>query len=434
MKRKIIAVLLLFHLFVSTSAAAFAAEPSLENSVNLDQLVAHAMEMYLELEGRYDSVTPLDSNALSIGFLQWHGVAALKLMKQICEADPEQAKTVLGSALYNEILQTPLWSSENGNGWRTRVLSEAEADAIRTLISSDIGIRCQNQYARELILEEAQHGWNRGVRTEAALLYYCAAENQYGVGNISYFMQYVRTTMGITEEDSINSLDEFHNAVLEAADSYSSIRNYLGSRKRVYNFIVNTLQLPAGSDCNPTPFLDLPAPGHWARTAIEWAWLHDPQITSGTSPNSFSPDALLTRAEALTFLWAASGKPEPKETQMPFQDVSKRAYYYKVVLWAVENDITSGTSPTTFSPKAPVQRGDMLTCLWAAFGREFPEETENPFSDVRAKRYYYRAVIWAVANDILVGNEGGDRPDKLFPKTPCTRAYAVTYLYRLFQQ
>ena len=118
---------------------------------------------------------------------------------------------------------------------------------------------------------------------------------------------------------------------------------------------------------------------------------------------------------------------------MPFQDVSRRACYYRAVLWAVENNITSGTTPTTFSPENPVQRGDMLTFLWAAFGREFPEETENPFSDVRAKRYYYRAVIWAVANDILVGNEGGDRPDKLCPKAPCTRAYAVTYLYCLFR-
>ena len=431
MKRKIIAVLLSLCLCAALSPGALAAEATLESSVNVDQLLAHAMQMYLELEGRYDSVTPKDSNALSIGFMQWHGVAALNLMKRICATDPELSKSTLGSALYNEILQTPLWSSTNGNGWKNRVLSAAEAAAIRTLISSDVGITCQNQYANELILEEAQHGWNRGVRTESALLYYCTVENQYGVGNVAYFMQYVRTTMGIGEGDTINSLDEFHNAVLEAANSYSSIRNYLGGRKKVYNYLVNVLQLPSGPDVNPTPFEDLPAPGHWARDAIEWAYLN--QITGGTSDTAFSPDGTVTRAEAVTFLWAATGRPGHSTEEIPFRDVKKRHWAYDAVMWAVENGITGGTAPSTFSPKVTVLREDMLTFLWAAFGHEVPVETENPFSDVSPGKYYYNAVLWAVANGVLVGNEGGDEPTLLLPKTPCSRAYVVSYLYNLFQ-
>ena len=143
MKRKIIAVFLILCLCAALCPGALAAEASLETSVNMDLLVAHAMQMYLDLEGKYDSVTPKDSNALSIGFLQWHGVAALNLMKRICAAAPEQSKSTLGSALYNEILQTPLWSSANGNGWKNRVLTASGAAAVRTLISSDVGITCQ---------------------------------------------------------------------------------------------------------------------------------------------------------------------------------------------------------------------------------------------------------------------------------------------------
>ena len=434
MKRNIIALLLTLCLCAVLVPAARAEEAALETGVNLDQLTAHAMELYLALEGSYDSVTPRDSNALSIGFLQWHGVYALELLKRICEADPAASQAALGSAMYNEVLQTPLWSSANGSGWRNRVLSAAEASAVRALISSDLGITCQNQFARAFILEEAAHGWNRGVRTESALLYYCAVEHQYGVGGVAYFMEYVREALGITEADSINSLEEFHNGVLAAAESHSSIRDHLRGREKVYDFIVNSLQLPAGPETNPTPFTDLPEPGHWARAAIVWAWLSDPRITEGSSATTFSPDETVTRGEAVTFLWAAAGQPAPSSVENPFQDVSEKDFYFIPVLWAVESGITRGTTPSSFSPDAKVQRRDMLTFLWAAFGHAAPGDTQNPFSDLRPEKYYYSAVLWAASNGVLVGSEGDGKPDLLRPKEPCTRAYVVTYLFRLFHR
>ena len=430
MKRKIIALLLVLCLCAALVPNALAAESDLESGVDLEALTAHALELYLALEGNYDSVNPRDSNALSIGFLQWHGVYALSLLKRICEAAPVEAKALLGSALYNEVTQTPLWSGTTGGGWKNRVLTAAEAAAVRALIGSQVGIDCQNQYAREFILAEARHGWSRGVRTESALLYYCAVEHQYGEGGVSYFMRYVREALGKAEGETIDSLDEFHGGVLEASKTHSSIRNYLSGRKKVYNFLVNTLHLPAGPEENPTPFTDLPFPGHWAREAIIWAWRS--KVTGGSSPTTFSPEAAVTRGEAVTFLWAAAGRPQPAAEENPFRDVAPDAFYYTPVLWALENGITGGTGADTFSPEARVMREDMLTLLWAAFGREAPAGTENPYADVCPDKYYYPAVLWAAANGVPVGSEGGDDPALLCPREPCTRAYVVTYLFRLF--
>ena len=328
MNRIIISILLVFCLCAALHPGVLAAEPSLEDSVNVNQLVVHAMQIYFELEGDYDSVVPQDSNALSIGFLQWHGANALKLLQQICEAAPDFSGETLGSALYGEIMQAP-----RSGGWRNRVLGSAEAASIRTLISSDVGVACQDQLARELILEEARHGWDRGMRTEAALLYYCTVEHQYGVGGISFFMQYVRAAMGITEDEHIPSLDAFHSAVLEAADSHSSIRNYLSGRKKVYDFIVNNLQLSAGPDVAATPSEDLPAPAHRARAAIAWVDCCRPEITGGSSDTAFFPDAIVTRSEAVTFLRAAAGRPEPVGIVPSFEDAADNAFYCMPVLW-----------------------------------------------------------------------------------------------------
>ena len=114
----------------------------------------------------------------------------------------------------------------------------------------------------------------------------------------------------------------------------------------------------------------------------------------------------------------------------PFKDISANSYYYKAVLWALENDITSGTTATTFSPKEPVSLAQMITFLWAAADRPNPGRTDSPFSDVSSKTYYYNAVLWAYHGGILVGNEGSG--SCLQPKLGCSRAYVVTYLYNYY--
>ena len=427
MKQRIIALLLALCLCAGLIPAVSAAEPSLEGCVDLDQLVAHACQMFSTLEGSYSDVTPKDNNACSIGFMQWHGDGAKILLQMICAADPVYSEQVLGTTFFNEI--------NSSVSWKTRTLNTSEAAKVKTLISSAVGRQCQDAYASETILSEAKTGWKRGVRTEPALLYYISIENQFGIGGAANCMRYLRETTGMSASDTFDTLEYFHNAWLaaDATGNYpNSISKYKYARVKVYNFIVNTLHLPSGLDTGSTPFKDLPQAGHWARAAIEWAFNHEPQITSGTTDTTFSPFATLTRGEAMTFLWAAAGKPAPTSTVNPFTDVSSDKYYYKAILWAVENGITSGRTATTFAPGASVNRAEMITFLWAFAGKPVPASNSNPFTDVSSGKYYYEPILWAVSEDLLVGNEGGNNAQLVQPKQPINRAYVVTYLYNYF--
>ncbi|MBQ2888478.1 MAG: S-layer homology domain-containing protein [Firmicutes bacterium] len=96
--------------------------------------------------------------------------------------------------------------------------------------------------------------------------------------------------------------------------------------------------------------------------AVKWAVEND--VTTGLTATSFGPDAVCTRAQVVTFLWRAASEPEPKSVAMPFTDVAANAYYYDAVLWAVENGITNGTSADTFGPDADCTRGQIVTFLW----------------------------------------------------------------------
>lgn len=137
--------------------------------------------------------------------------------------------------------------------------------------------------------------------------------------------------------------------------------------------------------------------------AVKWAVDHD--ITSGTGRFTFSPNAACTRAQTVTFLWRAAGSPRPVSTVNPFTDVHYGDYFYQAVLWAVENGITMGTSATTFSPDATVTRAQVVTFLWRANGQ--PAARNSGFTDVSADAYYAKAVAWAVQNGITTGTGFG---------------------------
>ena len=168
-------------------------------------------------------------------------------------------------------------------------------------------------------------------------------------------------------------------------------------------------------------FDDVSANAYYA-DAVEWAVSKG--ITSGTSANTFSPDASCTRAQMVTFLWRANGSPKADRAN-PFTDVSAEAYYYDAVLWAVEQGITSGTSATTFSPDATVNRGQTVTFLWRANGSPVVDYAMS-FTDVDANAYYAGAVRWAVSEGITSGTSG----NSFSPNADCTRAQIVTFLYQ----
>ena len=155
--------------------------------------------------------------------------------------------------------------------------------------------------------------------------------------------------------------------------------------------------------------------------AVLWAVANG--VTNGTSATTFSPNAPVTRAQMVTFLWRAYGSPRATGSN-PFADVSADAYYYDAVLWAVANGVTNGTSATTFSPDAPVTRSQAVTFQWRAAGS--PVVAGDSFDDVAADAYYAGAVTWAVANGITNGTGG----NKFSPEVTVTRAQSVTFLWR----
>ena len=170
-------------------------------------------------------------------------------------------------------------------------------------------------------------------------------------------------------------------------------------------------------------FVDV-KPGDYFYDAVNWAV--GKGVTSGTSATTFSPNASCTRAQIVTFLWRASGSPEPKAASNPFTDVAADAYYAKAVLWAVENGITKGTSDTTFSPNASCTRAQGVTFLWRANGAPAASAAAS-FTDVAADAYYAPAVAWAAEKNVVGGVGNG-----LFaPNAVCTRAQIVSMLYRL---
>ena len=159
--------------------------------------------------------------------------------------------------------------------------------------------------------------------------------------------------------------------------------------------------------------------------AVKWAV--EQEITTGTSATTFSPSANCNRAQAVTFLWRAKGSPAPTTTTTAFADVAPGSYYYNAVLWAVENGVTTGTSATTFSPNAPCTRGQIVTILQRSLN-ETAKETNNPFTDVAPNAFYANAVLWAVANDVTKGTSA----TTFSPNANCTRGQIVTFLYRAY--
>ena len=176
-------------------------------------------------------------------------------------------------------------------------------------------------------------------------------------------------------------------------------------------------------DGSLNPFQDVPSDAYYFE-AVNWAVANN--VTNGTSETTFSPNVGCTRAQVVTFLWRAAGQPEPTEGTNPFTDVKEGTYYYKAVLWAVEKGITNGTSETTFEPDETCTRGQIVTFLWRREGKPAPTGANNPFADVKPSAYFGSAVLWAVEKGIT----NGTSETTFEPNEDCTRAQVVTFLWR----
>ena len=155
-------------------------------------------------------------------------------------------------------------------------------------------------------------------------------------------------------------------------------------------------------------------------------WAVEEGITAGMTPTTFGPEITCTRAHAVSFLWRMAGEPEPMSSEMPFVDVASDQYYYKAVQWAVEEGVTAGTSATTFSPDENCTRGQIVSFLWRYDGEPEPLMETMPFTDVPAGMYYEDPVLWAA----YYGITAGITPTIFGPEDPCTRGQIVSFLYR----
>ena len=153
-------------------------------------------------------------------------------------------------------------------------------------------------------------------------------------------------------------------------------------------------------DTKSNPFVDV-IKGQYYYDAVLWA--AENGITGGTSANTFSPDANCSRAQVVTFLHRMIASPEPAAITLPFADVKTSDYFYKPVKWAFGSKITGGTSDTAFSPDDNCTRAQVVTFLWRTAGQPEPKGKNNPFADVKSDSYYYKAVLWAVEQGITGG-------------------------------
>ena len=191
-------------------------------------------------------------------------------------------------------------------------------------------------------------------------------------------------------------------------------------------------------DCGKTDYMEIPPlnkpiPDNPFTDVLESDWFYGPVlwavgegVTGGKTATTFAPNEGCTRAQVVTFLWAANGKPEPT-SENPFTDVSNDAWYLKPVLWAVENGITTGVTATEFGPDQTCTRAQIATFLWAANGKP-AVSGKSEFVDVGDTDWYSTPIIWAKENDIT----GGIGDGKFGPNDTCTRAQVVTFLKKVY--
>lgn len=180
------------------------------------------------------------------------------------------------------------------------------------------------------------------------------------------------------------------------------------------------------------PFYDVNGTD-WFYSAVMWAYYNTPQVTNGKDESHFAPKASCTRAQVVTFLWRAAGRPAPSGSVQQFSDVPKTnsyAYCYDAILWAVENGITKGTDATHFSPNATVTRAQFVTFLWRYAGEPAPKNMSCGFNDVDANAFYYKAVLWAVENGVTTGKTA----TQFAPGATCTRCEVTAFMFRAFSK
>lgn len=448
MKRRLIAMFLtlcLLSVLIPTSLAA-----GYGSEVNTDNIVEGGKRLYASKEGNYDSVVASDGGAVGMGILGWRGAKALELMKMICEKAPSYSKDVLGSAFYNEIVNAGL------TAWNNRTFNDSEKAKAKTLISSSYGVAAQNELARTDIIRQIGEAWDEGIRSDAAILYYCSISNHYGpYGASNNFMPDIRAALGITKGQTIDTLEIFHNAVLKAAQTSSYVNNTLSYRKDVYNFIKYTLGWDtnggpstavtpltfdggsgSGSETQPATgdFIDVPLT-YWGLEGIQF--VTNKGLFQGTSSTTFDPEMSMTRAMFVTVLYRMAGQPSLIGVSIPrYTDVQANTWYYPAVIWANARGIVKGVTSTTFCPDTPITREQLAVILYRyaeyykSLDKAYKRTDDLTFNDSDLVSDYAKTALeWAISRGYINGIKN-DGVVSLDPQGTATRAQVATIIMR----
>lgn len=156
------------------------------------------------------------------------------------------------------------------------------------------------------------------------------------------------------------------------------------------------------SDKTLEPFPDVPVHEYYFYP-VQWALASG--MTTGSDNGNFDPEGVCTRGQIVTLLWRAAGEPIV-DTDTEFTDVPEGKYYYDAVRWAVSQGITNGIGNGLFDPESACTRAQVVTFLHRAAGKPVP--TKNiTFPDVKYGEFYYTPVAWAAENGITVGSDNG---------------------------
>ena len=193
-----------------------------------------------------------------------------------------------------------------------------------------------------------------------------------------------------------------------------------------------------GPSCPSYGLHDVAGPDYWAHKGIDYCVRN--RLMSGVGAGAFSPGTACTRAQIVKILYNRSGnQADYSYYYLPFTDVAPGAWYYNAVAWAYYNDVTSGTSATTFTPDAAITRQQLVTFLYRYTVKYAPEFTGNAapisaFPDAGSvANWAYAAMSWAVGNGLIKGNAHDNGLDYLDPNDSATRAQTATIIMRYCQ-
>lgn len=190
--------------------------------------------------------------------------------------------------------------------------------------------------------------------------------------------------------------------------------------------VAATFGCDGGDNCPSKAFTDL-GDKQWYHDSIDYAVEHG--LLEGTSPTTMEPNATLIRAQLAQILYNIEDNPAVTG-EMVFEDVPASEWFYSPVLWANQNEIINGTSPTTFEPLEDISRQDLALMLYRYAGKPAVTGDLDGFTDAdQVGDWAEEAMAWAVAEGIVQG----DTPTTLNPTGTATRAEAAAMLQRFLE-